>query len=336
MSGALGVTSATVSTYSLPNAARILKVAPSRLRYWKRTRLAVPSAAMQAAVPPDGREAVAEASLPASAEGHGADSQYDFRDLVGIRAVLSLLESGISLRSIRRSVEILRQSVPEIEDPLVALRLWSEGSPRVVVEHEGHLIEPGGQLLLDFVEQAMAKEPAGVEPIRSAPKPGGAAGAPETPAESAGEWFERGCQLDSEPDTFTQALEAYRRAIELDAEFADAHCNLGALFFNNGDRAEARRHFERCLRLQPTHVEAHFNLANLLEEEGCDEMSLHHYRAALDADPFYPDLHINLALLCEKTGLAAKALDHWRRYLQLDPEGTWAEVARLRLREPEA
>jgi tetratricopeptide (TPR) repeat protein len=289
-----------VSTYSLQNAARILKVAPSRLRYWKRTRLAVPRAAAKT---PDLR---------------GAD--YEFRDLVGLRAVLSLLEQGISLRRIRGAVEVLRDRVPEIEDPLVALRLW-EGSRRMVVEHDGRWMEPGGQLVLGFAADADA------EPAVASIETGDDAKAPA----SAGDHFERGCRLDADPATWDEAIEAYRRAVELDPDFADAHCNLGAVFYNRGERDDARRHFERCLRLDPSHVESHFNLANLLEEEGCNEMALHHYRAGLGADPFYPDLHINLALLYEKMEMLANAQEHWKRYLQLEPEGSWSEVARLRL-----
>jgi tetratricopeptide (TPR) repeat protein len=282
-----------VSTYSLQNAARILKVAPSRLRYWKRTRLAVPRA------------------------GEGESSDYAFRDLVGLKAVLSLLEQGISLRRIRRSIEVLRDRAPDIEDPLVALRLWAEGSGRVVVERNGSWMEPDGQLLFGF------DAPAGdVAPLGTAPG--------ESPA-SAGDCFERGCRLDSDPATYTEAIAAYREAIALDPDFADAHCNLGAVFYNRGERDEARRHFERCLRLDPGHVEAHFNLANLLEEEGCNEMALHHYRSGLVADPFYPDLHINLALLYEKMDMPGNAREHWKRYLQLEPTGSWAEVAKLRL-----
>ena len=305
-----------VTTYSLPNAARILKVAPSRLRYWKRTRLTLPR--------------VDPAKGESPGEGPADSSDYEFRDLVGIRAVLSLLDQGISLRRIRRSVEYLRDTVPEIEDPLAALRLWSGASRRVVVEHEGRLIEPDGQLLLGFGFASDERaRPAGVASIRQERT----TPAVPAPADSAGEWFERGCQLDSDASTRTAAVDAYRSAIELAPDFADAHCNLGALFYNSGDRVEARRSFERCLRLEPTHVEAHFNLANLLEQEACDEMAMHHYRAALDADPFYPDLHINLALLCEKLAYHTRARRHWKRYLQLEPEGSWAEVARLRLRD---
>ena len=303
-----------VNTYSLHNAARILKVTPSRLRYWHRTRLAVPRA-------PD---------LPAGAESGTVESEgreYGFRDLVGIKAVLSLLEQGISLRRIRRSVEVLRDRAPEIEDPLVALRLWAEGSARVVVERDGHWMEPDGQMLLTFGAEGAA-EAGRVARLQKAVSPG-AAGAAE--AASAGDCFERGCRLDADPATYAQAIAAYREALALDPDFADAHCNLGAVFYNRGDRDHARRHFERCLRLDPGHVEAHFNLANLLEEDGCNDMALHHYRAGLVSDPFYPDLHINLALLYEKMEMPRNAQEHWKRYLQLEPEGSWADVAKLRI-----
>ncbi len=288
-----------MSTYSVRNAARILKVAPSRLRYWKRTRLAVPRAA-----------------------GEGSDPRrvdYDFRDLVGLRAVLSLLEQGISLQRIRSAAEVLRERVPEIEDPLTALRLWGEGSARMVVEHDGRWMEPDGQILLGLeTAQESVAEPARLDP-------------PAEDEPSAGDHFERGCRLDADPATYDQAIAAYRDALGLDPDFADAHCNLGAVHYNRGERDDARRHFERCLRNDPNHVEAHFNLANLLEEEGCNDMALHHYRAGLAADPFYPDLHINLALLYEKMEMRTGAVEHWKRYLQLEPEGSWSEVARLRL-----
>ncbi|MFP6623715.1 MAG: tetratricopeptide repeat protein [Myxococcota bacterium] len=291
-----------MSTYSLQNAARILKVRSSRLRYWKRTRLAVPRAA---------------------GAGEESASDYAFGDLVGLKAVLSLLEQGISLRRIRRSVELLRDRAPDIEDPLAALRLWAEGSERVVVEREGRWMEPDGQVLLGF--EASAPRALGKVASIEVAAPG--------PEVSAGDHFERGCHLDADPATYEEAIAAYREALELDPDFADAHCNLGAVFYNRGERKDARRHFERCLRVDPGHVEAHFNLANVLEEEGCNEMALHHYRTGLVADPCYPDLHINLALLYEKLEQSWQAAEHWRRYLQLEPEGSWSEVAKLRLED---
>lgn len=284
-----------MQTYSLGDAARILKVSPARLRYWERTDLVHPQA-------------------------EDAQALFEFRDLVCVRGILSLLEQGVPLRRIRRNVEILRDRLPEVDDPLRSLRVWVEGSERMVVRHEGVLLEPDGQMVLDFAGPEGDREPP--EPIEL-----------RKVDAIATQCFERGCRLDGDPATYDEAISAYRKGIELDPEFADCHCNLGAVYYNRGDRVQARLCFERCLEIDAQHVEAHFNLANLLEEGGRDQLALHHYLEALKADPLYPDLHINLALLYEKLARPRDSERHWRRYLRLAPDGAWASIARQRLQQ---
>jgi tetratricopeptide (TPR) repeat protein len=318
-----------VSTYSLLDAASILKVSPARLRHWKRTTLAYSDIQTDAA--PDvrlGKDDVAAGDQPLvddpTAQKALLQSDFDFRDLVCVRAMLTLVDRGISVRRIGRAIAVLQENLPDLEDPLAALRLWGDEGGRIVVEHDGVLIEPEGQMVLDFSgEGAKENHPA---PIA---KP--ASKEATQPYEEVMSLFEHGCQLDSDPTTYNDAMVAYRKCIELDPTFADAHCNLGAVLYNGGKSAPARRCFERCLELDSRHVQAHFNLANLLEEEGCDEMAMSHYRQALRSDPFYAELHVNMALLCEKLQSSSSGRDHWRRYLQLDPAGTWSEVARQRL-----
>lgn len=292
-----------VPDYSLGDVARILKVSPRRLRYWQKTQLF---------------SADAEPAEEADTEG------YAFRDLVVLRTILSLVDKGIPLQRIRRNVETLRDRLPDLDDPAAALRLWDEESRRLVVRHDGRLEETGGQLLLEFAEgevPAAEAEVASLADSRGEDKTHG----------DAIEWFERGCELDVESSRYAAAIEAYETALEIEPDYADAYCNLGAVRYNQGQRAEARRAFESCLAREADHVEANFNLANVLEEAGDDRAALSHYRRALAADPLYPDLHINLALLYEKLKRTKPACEHWRRYLQLDPQGSWVEVARMRL-----
>ncbi|MCP4036735.1 MAG: tetratricopeptide repeat protein [bacterium] len=297
-----------MSNYSLNDAANILKVSPARLRHWKRTTLA---------------QAQARAEQPAAGVAATVGPDFDFRDLVCVRAMLALVDRGISVRRIRRAVTVLNENIPDLDDPLAALRLWSDGSERIVVQHDGVLIEPEGQMVLDFSGGGgAAADPAS---ISDRPKD------PNQMFEEVLSLFEKGCSLDSDPASYEQAKEAYERCLEIDPGFADAHCNLGAVLYNAGKPAPARRCFERCLEINARHVEAHFNLANLLEEEGCNEMAMSHYRAAQRADPFYAELHVNMALLYERMASPHSGLDHWRRYLQLDPTGAWSEVARQRL-----
>lgn len=284
--------SGVVNAYSHREAARILKISPARLRYWERTDLVRPSV------------------------HEGSEAGFAFRDLARLKGVLGLIEHGVPLRRIRRSARDLQACMPELQDPLSALRLWDERSHRVVVEHGGALFEPDGQMVLDFRD--------------AAPPDRGVAALPQGTL-TAAEWFERGCGLDADPATQEEAIAAYQRALEVDPAFADAHCNLGTVYYNQGRRPAALACFRRALEIDPLHLEANFNAASLLEEQRAEEAALRHYRTVLRVDPLYVDAHVNIALLYEKLGLVAKAREHWRRYLQVDPGGAWAEVARRHL-----
>lgn len=281
-----------MTAYTLGDVARICGVSPARLRYWERT------------------------ALVSGSTRRGSQTAFDFRDLVVVRSLVGLLQDGVPLRHIRSSMAAVRARLPEV-DPLGALRAWGS-PPRVVVRHGGLLMEPSGQLLLDFSAPPIA-------PVSELP-PAGAMS-----QRVAVRWFERGCDLDSERATFTEAARAYERAIEADPGYADAHCNLGSVRYNQSRREDARRCFERAVAVEPGHVEANLNLGALEEEDGRNERALRHYRAALEANPLVPDTHVSLALLYEKLGLPRTGLAHWKRVLQLDPTGHWADVARRRL-----
>lgn len=283
-----------VTAYTLGDVARICGVSRRRLRYWERTALV---------------EALSD---------ERAKTSFDFRALISVRTIVGLLAHGVPLQRIRSSVADVRDRIPEIE-PLPVLRAWG-GPGGIVLRHQGVLMEPGGQLVLDLSSETAC----GVEPL-------GDRGAGERARRAAMGWFERGCELDTESETYPNAVAAYQRAIESDPEFADAHCNLGSVYFNQERRDRARVCFERAVEIEPSHIEANLNLGTLREEEGADEAALSHYRAALEADAHYPDTHVSLALVYEKLALPRTALSHWRRYLQLDPLGSWADLARRRL-----
>jgi len=285
-----------VRAYSQSDVARLFKVTPARLRSWERAELVGPSVVV------------------------GSEPAYEYQDLLCVRAVLELLDRGVPLRRIRRSVAALHRSLPEMDRPARALHMWHEGSGRMVLRHQGLLLEPSGQTVLDLGGEAR-------DNVRPLERPA------EEPADPASEWFELGCRKDTEPETYGDAIAAYRRALEIDPEFTDAHCNLGAVLYNDGRRDEARVCFERALQLDAGHLESNLNLANILEEEDRNEAALQHYKAALRADPLRSDVQLNLALLYEKLGLRRKARSHWRAYLQREPDGHWSDVARSRLDE---
>lgn len=282
-----------MTAYTLGDVARICGVSPRRLRYWERT------------------------ALVNASTGSGRKTAFDFRDLVVVRSLVGLLQGGVSLRRIRKGLDAVRERLPEA-DPLGSLRAWGT-PPRVVVRCEGRLMEPDGQLVLDFSGAAAAARVASLPPAGAFSE------------RLASQWFERGCELDGERATYAEAARAYERALEVDPAYADAHCNLGSVRYNQNRRDEARRCFERAIEIFSGHVEANLNLGALCEEDGRNERALRFYRAALESNPLVPDTHVSLALLYEKLELRRTALAHWKRLLQLDPSCHWADVARRRL-----
>jgi len=60
------------------------------------------------------------------------------------------------------------------------------------------------------------------------------------------------------------AIEEYRKAIELGADYADVHNSLGRVLAKKGFLEEARIEFEKALRLNPRYLEAQRNLNELL------------------------------------------------------------------------
>lgn len=146
--------------YRGPTACKAAGVTYRQLDYWARTRIVEPSVRI--------------------ATGSGSQRLYSFRDILVIKVVKRLLDSGVSLQQIRRAVEYLRHlgiddlaqvtlmsdgasiyecnSVDEVYDLLqggqgvfgIAIgRVWSEvecSISKFPVEHAGNTLIPVDEL----------------------------------------------------------------------------------------------------------------------------------------------------------------------------------------------
>jgi len=120
--------------------------------------------------------------------------------------------------------------------------------------------------------------------------------------------------------------------IELDPYHAAAHINLGTLYYNRQDYAQAEANYRRAVEVDPRYALAYFDLGNVLDETGRVEEAVRAYSSALLLAPTYADAHYNLALAYEKMQQARRALRHWRAYVRLDSTGPWATHAKNQIR----
>jgi tetratricopeptide (TPR) repeat protein len=239
---------------------------------------------------------------------------YDFRDLIALRTAKQLIENGVSPNKLRHSLQALRQTLSEIKSPLTELRIVSNGKDILVEGASGAQLEPiSGQFILNFETREL------VENLRMMPE------------RSADGWFRMALELDAEPASRAQAIEAYERVIALNPEHVDALLNRGTLAFEDGQLEVARDYFARAVELEPQNPLGRFNLGTTLDDLGLLQEARQHLRLAVRLDPQNPDARYTLATVCDKLAASEEAREHWLAYVKLEPVSPGSEYARKRL-----
>ena len=282
--------------YSVPEVARLFELPQSRVRYWSQTGFITPSVR------------------------RGNRRYYTFQDLISIKVAKELLDAGLPLQRVRRSLDALRFHRPRVDAPLARLRIRSEADRILVEEGETTFEATTGQLLLDFDVEKLRDQ---VAEVLTLPWVGGGEHPGATPAlpDSAYEAFQRGLELESSWDGISlgdaaleSALAAYERATELDPQFAAAWTNLGSLLAVKGELDRARDCFDHALRCDPEQPEAQCNLAELALRAGEVEIAIAGFRQALRIDPEQLEAHYGLARALLEVGGKGQALAHLERF----------------------
>ena len=104
--------------YSGHRAAEIVGITYRQLDYWARTDLVRPS--LQ------------------DASGSGTRRMYSYRDLLELRTIKTLLDSGIKLESVRKVFSYLRENLGE---DVASANLVIQGNRSVLVQTDGELVD---------------------------------------------------------------------------------------------------------------------------------------------------------------------------------------------------
>jgi tetratricopeptide (TPR) repeat protein len=249
--------------------------------------------------------AFARGGFVAPDRGARGEFRFSFPDLVLLRAAKGLAEARVPGRRIRRSLLTLRRQLPAGR-PLSAVRITAEGD-RVVVRDGATSWNPeSGQIQLDFAVAELA--------TRAAPLARQAARAARAAAEplDADEWYDLG--FDLEAVDLEEARDAYRRALELDPDHADAHVNLGRLLQEGGDARQAVAHYLLALERNARHATAWYDMGIALEDLRRRSDAVRAYEQAITIDPKLADAYFNLSRLYEAAGKRAAALRSLSRY----------------------
>ncbi len=237
--------------------------------------------------------------------------RFSFQDLTLLRTAHALQQSGIAPREILRSLTKLKAALPE-ELPLTGLRITAVGADVAVRERTGALAATSGQLLMDFDVAAAGASVAFIDRERRAePKS-------RATRDESRTWLGRGVAREASGDA-PGAEAAYRQALALAPDFADAYLNLGALLCEAGQSDAAVALYEDAVRHCPETAWIWFNRAIALEDQRRIGDALASYERSLALDPGLADAHYNIGRLRERLGDTRGALRHFNAYRRLHP-----------------
>ncbi len=133
------------------------------------------------------------------------------------------------------------------------------------------------------------------------------------------------------------AIGHYQKALQLDPLNARVHFSLGKIYYNEkGLYYEAVNAYRKAIDLDQYFLDARMGLGEIYEEKGLYKDAIAEYRKVIEVDPKHAGAHYNLALAYEKVDVK-EAITQWERYIelasQIATEKEWVDVARQHLRK---
>jgi tetratricopeptide (TPR) repeat protein len=127
---------------------------------------------------------------------------------------------------------------------------------------------------------------------------------------------------------YDQAIQAYARALELAPDYAEAMVGLGDARQAKGQYDEAIQEYRLALQLEPDNARVHYGLGKIYY----NEKQLYHeavaeYRQAITLDPKFLEARLGLGDIYQEKGLYQDAIAQYQQILAQDPRQPGAAYA---------
>jgi TolB-like protein/Flp pilus assembly protein TadD len=125
---------------------------------------------------------------------------------------------------------------------------------------------------------------------------------------------------DSKPrDELPKALEAARKAVELDDTAAEGHTSLARALASNLQLSAATSEFKRAIELNPNYATAHQWFGECLQSQGHLEDALAELKRAQELDPLSLVINSVLGFAFDTVDKSDEAIAQLRKTIEIDP-----------------
>lgn len=127
------------------------------------------------------------------------------------------------------------------------------------------------------------------------------------------------------------AINQYQKAIAISPRYDKAHHNLAVAYYVKGDLSKAAFEFTMAIEYNPKNPESYNNLALVLRKQNRLAEARYILKKGLsEASTRYPPFHYNLALTLEDEGNEKEAAFHYRKFIELSSDDQMDLVAKVK------
>lgn len=253
-------------------------------------------------------------------------------DSLGVRARLRKAladRDRTALLRLAKAEDLARQPAAVLVSLGATLREAGAAADSVSVLRQAEQVYPSDFL----VNLELAAAHGALEPPDSAGSKAYLTAALALSGRNPGVYFYLG-QSQHQANKLPEAVAAYREAIALKPDYAEAYNNLGNALTALGKTTEAVAAFEKAIQHRENYALAYFNLGFALDNLKDDEASSRAYRKAIAAKPDYAEAYCNLGLAEYRLGSFGNALTDLEKGIALIPVNdpkrpTWLQLAGL-------
>ncbi|MGB9596540.1 MAG: tetratricopeptide repeat protein [Candidatus Poribacteria bacterium] len=125
--------------------------------------------------------------------------------------------------------------------------------------------------------------------------------------------------LYAESDVYEYAVDAYKRAINLDPQYATAHHNLGVAYYKMGLFDEAQEEINTAIHIRPDVAKFHYTLGLVLKDDKKLTECIESFGKAIELDPNYIEAYSRRGLAYFYIGELEKASYDYKRVVEINP-----------------
>ena len=125
-------------------------------------------------------------------------------------------------------------------------------------------------------------------------------------------------------DDLNSAIQDFNTAIELNPNFAEAYYNRGFAYNNKGDFDTAIKDFDTAIHLNPNYMEAYNNRGCVYNSKGDFDTAIKDLDTAIHLNPNYMEAYNNRGFVYNSKGDFDTAIKDYQKAIELDPNFTKA------------